>query len=595
MPSRIEDYALIGDCRGAALVSKEGSIDWFCVPRFDSDACFAALVGTEDNGFWRIAPVGRITQVRRAYRDDSLTLETELTTDEGTIVLIDFMPMTSRTPHLVRIVTCTSGRVRMHSEFVLRCNYGLSVPWVQRAEHGITAVAGPDSFRLTTPVELRGENFRTYADFTISEGERIPFVLGFWPSNLKPPRPVDPEESLLQNDEHWKRWSDKGKLGCLYEREVKRSLVTLKALTYAPTGGMVAATTTSLPEQLGGTRNWDYRYCWIRDSAYTISAFITCGYHDEARAFREWVLRAAAGMPSQLQIMYGVAGERRLVESELEWLSGYEGSTPVRVGNAASTQLQLDVYGEILVVWYFAQAAGLAPSGEMWTFHRTLCRHLQDAWKNPDFGIWEIRGQPRHFTHSKVMCWFAFECAVKAAQQWNLPGPVDEWRRTRDEIHAYICEHAWDEELGAFVQYPGTKALDASLLQMVVVNFLPADDPRIVQTVKAIERSLTHHGLVQRYLTRPELDGLPHGEGTFLACSFWLAAALFLTGRADEAHALFQRLLALSNDVGLFSEEYDPVARRMLGNFPQALSHVALVHTAFLLSGTDLMRSIHKR
>lgn len=584
MACRIEDYALIGDCRGAALVGKTGSIDWLCLPRFDSEACFAALLGDENNGFWKIAPIAPVTSVRRCYRDDSLTLETEMVTSEGTIVLVDFMPIADRAPDLVRIVTCTSGSVRMRSEFVLRCNYGLSVPWVQRTPSGIQAVAGPDSFRLTTRVPLHGENFRTLADFTVSEGQRIPFVLGWWPSNRTPPEAVDPEAALSANDVFWKRWAERGNISGPYATHIKRSLMTLKALTYAPTGGMVAAPTTSLPEQIGSVRNWDYRYCWIRDATFTLYALLNCGYHEEAQAFREWLLRAAAGMPSQLQILYGIGGERRLVESELDWLSGYEGSSPVRVGNAASSQIQLDVYGELLDSWFLSHETGLVHSDDSWRFHQTLCRHLATEWRNPDYGIWEIRGEPRPFTHSKVMCWVAFDRSVKAIERWGLPGPLARWRAIRDEIHAQVCATSWDDDLQSFVQYPGSKSLDASLLQMLQVGFLPPEDPRMIKTVEAIERNLVHDGLVRRYLTHPHLDGLPRGEGTFLACSFWLADALVLLGRIDDARALFERLVGLANDVGLLAEEYDPTSGRMLGNFPQALSHVALVNTALNLS-----------
>lgn len=584
MACRIEDYALIGDCRGAALVGKTGSIDWLCLPRFDSEACFAALVGDENNGFWKIAPVAPVLRVRRCYRDDSLTLETEMTTREGTIVLVDFMPISDHMPDVVRIVTCTSGSVRMRSELELRCNYGLSVPWVQRIPSGIQAVVGPDSFRLATRVPLHGENFRTLADFTVSEGQRVPFVLDWWPSNRTPPAPIDPESALSANDAFWRRWAERGDIPGPYASHIKRSLMTLKALTYAPTGGMVAAPTTSLPEQIGSVRNWDYRYCWLRDATFTLYALLNCGYHEEAQAFREWLLRAAAGMPSQLQILYGIAGERRLVESELGWLAGYEDSRPVRVGNAAATQRQLDVYGELLDSWYLSHETGLVHSDDSWRLHRTLCRHLATDWRKPDYGIWEIRGEPRPFTHSKVMCWVAFDRSVKAIERWGLPGPLAAWRATRDEIHAHVCKTAWDDELQSFVQYPGSKSLDASLLLMLHVGFLPPEDPRMVKTVLAIERELVHGGLVRRYLTHPQLDGLPRGEGTFLACSFWLADAMVLLGRVDDARALFERLLGLANDVGLLAEEYDPVAGRMLGNFPQALSHVALVNTALNLS-----------
>lgn len=584
MASRIEDYALIGDCQSSALVSKDGSIDWLCLPRFDSDACFAALLGDEDNGFWRIAPVAPVTRVTRAYRDSSLTLETTMETEGGVITIIDFMPIGDPTPDLVRIVTCTRGEVAMHSELAIRCGYGLSVPWVQHVDGGIRAVSGPDCFRVVSPAPLKGENFRTTADFTIRAGERVPFVLGWWPSHACQKPPVDPEKALADNDAYWERWSMTCDMAGPYAAQVRRSLVTLKALTYAPTGGIVAAATTSLPEQIGSSRNWDYRYCWIRDATFTLYALVSCGYLEEARAFRDWLLRAAAGMPSQLQILYGIAGERRLVEVELDWLSGYEGSLPVRIGNAASVQLQLDVYGELVDSWWFSHRSGLDHDGDSWAFHRTLVRHLETAWKQPDYGIWEVRGEPRHFTHSKVMCWVAFDRAIKAVETLNLDGPVDAWRKARQEVHDFVCERSFNPAMNSFVQYPGSDDLDASLLQMVQVGFLPPDDPRIVGTVEAIQRHLTQNGLVQRYCTHPSLDGLPRGEGTFLACSFWLVDALVILGRIDEARTLFERLLTLTNDVGLLAEEYDPVGERMLGNFPQALSHVALVNSALNLS-----------
>ncbi|AKV00784.1 Glucoamylase [Labilithrix luteola] len=584
MACRIEDYALIGDCQSSALVGKNGSIDWLCLPRFDSDACFAALLGDEENGFWKIAPTSAVASVRRRYRDGTLTLETEFTTDTGTVVIIDFMPISDPTPDLVRIVTCTKGCVNVESELAIRTGYGIDVPWVQHIEGGIRAIQGPDCFRLVAPVPMRGKNYRTYSTFTVREGERVPFVLGWWPSNTEQPPPIDAEEALMDNDAYWLRWSSRCRIAGPYAEPIQRSLLTLKALTYAPTGGIVAAATTSLPESLGGVRNWDYRYCWVRDATFTLYALVSAGYTDEALAFRNWMLRAAAGMPEQLQILYGIAGERRLVEVELRWLRGYENSQPVRIGNAASTQLQLDVYGELMDTWHLSLLSGLVHNADSWGLLRALVRHLEDVWRQPDFGIWEVRGEPRHFTHSKVMCWVAFDRAVQAIEQFGLDGPVDRWRAIRDEIHAWVCREAWDDQLGSFTQFPGSKEPDASLLLMLQVGFLPPTDPRMIGTVDAVERLLTHDGLVHRYVTKASVDGLPRGEGSFLACSFWLADALVLVGRVDDARALFERLVQLCNDVGLLSEEYDPIGKRMLGNFPQALSHVALVNTALYLS-----------
>jgi len=581
--SRIEDYALLGDCQGAALVSRTGSIDWLCLPRFDSDACFASLLGTEENGFWRIAPTSPVRAVSRAYRPGSLTLETEITTDEGTVVLVDFMAIGEPAADLVRIVVGKSGSVRMRMELAIRCGYGTSVPWVRKIPRGIQAVAGPDLFRLTTPARLRGEGLRTVADFTVQQGERVPFVFDWFPSHLVPPAPVEPEVAYGRCEAFWRDWTSRAKLPSPYAELVERSLITLKALTFEPTGGIVAAPTTSLPEWIGSVRNWDYRYCWVRDATLTLLALLSAGHVDEARAWRTWLLRAAAGAPSQLQILYGLAGERRLVEVELDWLSGYEGSCPVRIGNKACEQLQLDVYGELMDTLYVATEAGLANDDDGWALQRALLRHLETVWTLPDSGIWEVRGPARHFTHSKIMCWVAFDRAVKSIERWHVAGPLEHWRQVRDAIHADICENGFEPSINSFVWYYGAKEPDASLLVLPTVGFLPPDDPRIQGTVEAIQRRLTRDGLVIRYVPEPAVDGLPGAEGAFLACTFWLCDALVVLGRTDEARPVFEHLVGLANDVGLLSEEYDPGARRMLGNFPQALSHVALVNTALNL------------
>jgi GH15 family glucan-1,4-alpha-glucosidase len=586
MPSRIEDYALIGDCRGAALVSNGGSIDWLCVPRFDADAVLAALLGDEDNGFWRIAPADgvKVLRVTRRYRPGTLTLETEMETDEGVVMLVVFMTIHDECPDVHRIVVGKSGAVRMHMELAIRCAFGRSIPWVRHTDEGIVAIAGPDLLSVATPAKLVGKDLRTVSDFTVKKGERVPFSMTWSPSHLEPPPVLDSEDALVQCDAFWERWSSQIALDGPYAIIIRRSLITLKALTYAPTGGIVAAPTTSLPEKIGGVRNWDYRFCWLRDATFTLYALMNAGFQNEASAWRDWLLRAAAGAPSQLQILYGIAGERRLTEVELPWLAGYEQSRPVRVGNLASEQLQLDVYGEVISSLYLAREAGLTESEPSWALQRALVRHLENAWKWPDFGIWEVRGPARHFTHSKVMCWVAFDRAVKSSERWGLDAPLDRWRAVRDEIHADIVANAWDAELGSFVQYYGSRDPDASLLLMLQVGFLPPEDERMIGTVAAIQKHLVKDGLVIRYPTRPEVDGLPADEGAFLACSFWLADALVLLGRTDEARALFERLLGLCNDLGLLAEEVDVRTGRQVGNFPQALSHVALVNTAVNLT-----------
>ncbi len=582
---RIEDYALIGNCETAALVARDGSIDWLCLPRFDSPACFAALLGTPEHGRWRIAPAApEIRAARRRYRAGTLVLETDYETDTGAVTVVDCMPIRAKSPTVVRVVEGKRGRVAMRLDLVIRFDYGSLVPWVRRTSDGIRAIGGASALRLRTPIALRGEHFHTVADFEVARGQRVPFTLGWYPSCGPEPAAAEPKTAIATTERWWRRWSRR----CTYDGEwreaVVRSLITLKALTYAPTGGLVAAATTSLPERLGGVRNWDYRYCWLRDATFALYALMTGGYVDEARAWRGWLLRAIAGKPSQAQILYGVAGERLLPEWELPWLPGYEGSAPVRVGNAATSQFQLDVLGEIADSLHYARRLGLEADEDAWRVEGNLIEFVESAWRDPDEGIWEGRGPRRPFTHSKVMAWVALDRAVKAVERFGLAGPVERWREVRAAIHDDVCENAFDRELGAFVQSYGSKLLDASLLMIPLVGFLPATDPRMLGTVEAIRKHLTRDGLVARYQTTPELDGLPPGEGAFLACTFWLADNLALQGKHAEARAIFERLLDIRNDVGLLSEEYDPDARRLLGNFPQAFSHVGLINTARNLS-----------
>jgi GH15 family glucan-1,4-alpha-glucosidase len=588
--ARIEDYGLIGDLQTAALVGRDGSIDWACFPRFDSGATFAALLGTDDNGRWIVSPRGDFWERRRRYRPNTLILETEWESDSGIVRLIDFMPPRGDAPDIVRIVEGVEGEVEMSSELVIRYDYGLTVPWVRRIDGGRIAVAGPDGLCFRTPVENHGENMRTVGEFTVGAGDRVPFVLTWYPSNQPPPDPIDPETALQETVDYWTEWSGRCGYGGRWKSEVAQSLIVLKALTYAPTGGIVAATTTSLPEKIGGERNWDYRYCWLRDATLTLLAFLNAGYREEAHAWRVWLLRAAAGDPSALQIMYGVAGERRLTEIELEWLPGYEESKPVRVGNAATEQFQLDVYGEVLDALHQARVHDLEMSNEAWSLQRRLLLYLEHAWKEPDEGIWEVRGPRQHFTHSKVMAWVAFDRGVQAAERFGQPGPVERWREIRSRIHREITEQGFNVELNTFTQAYGSKRLDASLLIIPLVGFLPADDPRMIGTVAAIERELVRDGFVYRYAQDEEgrgIDGLPPGEGAFLPCTFWLADNFALQGRLDEAVDLYERLLALGSDLGLFAEEWDPGSRRQLGNFPQAFTHVALVNTAFNLDRAE--------
>jgi GH15 family glucan-1,4-alpha-glucosidase len=585
MSTPLEDYALIGDCETAALVSRAGSIDWLCWPRFDSGACFAALLGGPEHGRWLLATQDPEPRTVRRYRDKTLVLETRLETKEGAVTIIDFMPPRGQNSDVVRIVRGDHGRVRMRTELVLRFDYGRTVPWVSRLPDGtLRAIAGPDMVVLHTPVELRGKDLTTVAEFEVAEGETVPFVLTHGFSHLPPPAPIDAASSLEATESFWTGWADQNESHGEWADAVMRSLITLKALTYAPTGGMVAAPTTSVPEQLGGTRNWDYRYCWLRDATLTLLALMNAGYYDEARAWRDWLLRAAAGAPAQLQIMYGLAGERRLTELELPWLPGYAGSRPVRIGNAAHRQLQLDVFGEVIDALHQARCGGLTPRDADWAFQRALVEHLETIWDQPDEGLWEIRGEPRHFTHSKVMAWLAFDRGIQAMEAHGLQGPVERWRALRDTIHEEVCSRGFNREIGSFVQSYGSRELDASLLLLPTFGFLPADDPRIRATVEAIERRLLVDGFLLRYDTASGNDGLPQGEGAFLACSFWLADAYSMLGRVDQARQLFERLLDLRNDVGLLAEEYDAGARRLVGNFPQAFSHVSLVNTAHNLS-----------
>jgi GH15 family glucan-1,4-alpha-glucosidase len=585
LPLPIEDYAVIGDTETAALVGRDGSIDWLCVPRFDSGAIFAALLGTEEHGRWLIAPASPIRATRRRYRGDTMVLETEFDTDEGTVRLIDFMPVRGEAVDLVRLVEGVRGRVPMRMDLRLRFDYGHIVPWVRRVDTDLVAVAGPDAVWLRTPVELRGENSSTVADFSVGEGFHVPFVLVWRQSHLPTPQPVDPIVSLEATEAYWQEWAGR----CTYDGEwrdaVVRSLLTLKTLTYAPTGGIVAAVTTSLPEQLGGVRNWDYRFCWLRDATITLQSLMYSGYVEEARDWRHWLLRAIAGDPAELQIMYGVAGERRLDEYVAEWLPGYDGN-PVRIGNAAAHQFQLDVYGEVMDALHQARKAGLESDKPAWDLQRALMQFVEDNWNTPDEGIWEVRGSSRHFTHSKLMAWVAADRAVKAVEQADMEGPLDRWRAVRDEIRRDIMTKGFDEKRNTFTQYYGSKELDAALLMMPLVGFLPATDPRIQGTVAAIEKELLQDGFVQRYTQQrgASVDGLPPGEGAFLACTFWLAQNYALMGRRDEGLELFERLLGLCNDVGLLSEEYDAKAKRLVGNFPQAFSHVPLIDTARSLS-----------
>jgi GH15 family glucan-1,4-alpha-glucosidase len=585
--SRIEDYAIIGDTQTAALVGKDGSIDWLCVPRFDSGAVFASLLGTVDHGRWKLAPAGGIRRIERAYRKDTLVLETTFHTDDGVVRIVDCMPIRGKTVDIVRVVEGISGRVPIHMDLRMRFDYGSNLPWVTDLDGRMHATAGPDSMVLTTPATTEGAGRSTVADFVVSEGEKVPFVLAWHPSHENPPRGHDGVNAVKRTATWWRNWSKQ----CTYrgpaDELVMRSMITLKALTYAPTGGIVAAATTSLPEWIGSVRNWDYRFCWLRDSVLTLFALMTGGYTEEALAWRDWLLRAAAGDPSELQIMYGIAGERRLDEYEMPWLPGYEGSAPVRVGNAASEQFQLDVYGETLASLSLMrgiappdQAGAAGTADEAWKLEVALLDYLEGAWQHPDDGLWEMRGERQHFTHSKVMAWLGFASAIQSAVVCDLPAPLDRWRAKRDEIRAQVLSEGFDPEMNSFTQAYGSKRLDAALLQIPATGFLPATDPRMVGTVAAIERDLVQDGFVLRYRSENGDDGLPPGEGAFLPCSFWLVGNYIGQGRTADATALFDKLTAIANDVGLFSEEYDPAAKRQLGNLPQAFTHLAFVRAA---------------
>ncbi|WP_406351181.1 glycoside hydrolase family 15 protein [Streptomyces sp. NBC_00658] len=591
MQRRIEDYALIGDEQTAALVGRNGSVDWLCLPRFDSAACFAALLGGDEHGHWRIAPKGAGDCTRRAYRPDTLVLDTEWDTDEGSVRVTDLMPQREGAPDLVRIVEGLSGRVEMRGLLRLRFDYGLVVPWMRRADGHRVAVAGPDAvwLRSEPPVHTWGKDFRTHSEFTVAEGEKVAFVLTWHPSHRPRPALCDPFEALRTSVEDWQAWSARCRYDGPHRDIVMRSLITLKALTYEPTGGIVAAPTTSLPEELGGVRNWDYRYCWLRDSTLTLGALLSAGYHEEAEAWRDWLLRAVAGDPADLQIMYGLSGERRLTEYEIPWLPGFARSSPVRVGNDAVNQLQLDVYGEVIDSLSLARSSGMPMKPHMWRVQVALMEFLRTAWRQPDEGIWEVRGPRRHFVYSKVMAWVAADRAVRALEaDPKLGGDLNGWRAMRDEVHQEVCERGYDPGRNTFTQSYGSSELDASLLLIPRVGFLPPDDPRVIGTVDAVRDELGHSGFLRRYsLEENEVDGLPGDEGTFVACSFWLAEALHLTGRTQEAYELFERLVALANDVGLLAEEYDPLAGRQLGNFPQAFSHIGLVSTALALFGSE--------
>ncbi len=590
----IEDYALIGDCKTSALVGRNGAIDWLCLPRFDSAACFAALLGSGDHGRWQIAPVDPVPRVRRSYRDATMVLETTFETADGAVTLIDFMPVGHDTSSVIRLVRGQRGCVSMHLHLSLRFDYGISIPWVTRLadQKGVIAIAGPDLMVLRGDVAVHGKNMATVADFAVGAGEQVAFVLRHAPSHLPPPPALDAVAELGSTEAFWSEWS--GRLGAdgqpiypqghRYAEPLRRSLITLKALTYAPTGGIVAAPTTSLPERLGGQRNWDYRFCWLRDATLTLLALMQAGHFEEAQNWRDWLHRSIAGSAEQIQIMYGLSGERRLDEWQVPWLPGYQGASPVRIGNGAAGQIQLDVYGEVMDALHQARAGGLESPPSTWALQRGIIEHLSKIWEAPDEGMWEVRGGRQNFTLSKVMAWVALDRAVRDAEQYQLPGPLREWRALRDTIHARVCRDGFDEGRNSFVQSFSSKQMDASLLLLPLVGFLPPEDPRIRGTLKAVEEELVQDGLVLRYRTDHDTpDGMPPGEGAFLACSFWLADNMKLQSRHSEAHALFERLLSLRNDVGLLAEEYDVSAKRQVGNFPQAFSHVALIGTALHL------------
>ena len=587
MPSRIEDYALIGDCETAALVSRDGSIDWLCWPDFSSSACFAALLGTEKHGYWKICPAGDGWKSSRKYRDHTLILETVFENESGAARLIDFMPIRARNSDVVRIVEGIRGSIDLCMALSLRFDYGRTVPWVTAIDDGIRAIAGPSLAVLHSSVPVHGENLHTAAEFTIADGERAWFTLTYGESFRPDPRPISAEEALRDTVHFWSHWSSRLQYEGDYAEAVERSLITLKAMTFRPTGGIVAAMTTSLPESIGGSRNWDYRYCWLRDTTFTLLSMITAGYYDEAAAWGDWLLRAIAGSPDQVQIMYGLKGDRQLVEWEVDWLPGYEGSRPVRIGNAASSQIQLDIYGELLDTFFHSlHGLGHSRAGGFRVL-MLLLDHLETIWQRPDEGIWETRGGREQFTHSKVMAWVAFDRAILIAKKLRCKAPLEKWEKIRDTIHEEICRKAFNPDKNTFVQYYGGTQLDAALLLMPLVGFLPATDRRVRSTIEAIERNLISGGFVMRYDTAKVHDGLPPGEGVFLACSFWMVSALKAIGRVDDARTLFNRLLAVRNDLGLLSEEYDVERHRLVGNFPQAFSHIALVNAAFDLERPD--------
>lgn len=581
MSLRIEDYALVGDCKTAALIGRDGSVDWMCLPRFDSGAVFAALLGDSSHGRWKIAPIGDVARVQRRYRQRTLVLETEFELKTGACVrIIDFMPPGNGASELVRIIEGVRGQVSMRLECVLRFDYGSVVPWVQHINRGIRAVAGPDKVYLRGEIPLHGEDMRTVADFTVAEGQSLAMTLTHT-STIRPRPPMlDARQSLADTEDFWRNWSRDFACGHPWQEETLRSLITLKALTYQPTGGVVAAVTTSLPEHIGGVRNWDYRFCWLRDATFTLMAFMSHGFVDEAVAWRRWLVNAVAGSPAKAQIMYGIAGERRLTELEVDWLTGYEGSRPVRIGNGAYSQHQLDVYGEVMDAMHVARKAGMPPEDASWELQANLMKFLESDWRHPDEGIWEVRGPRQHFVHSKVMAWVAADRAVRAVKHFGMSGDVDRWAKLRDAIYADVCAHGFDSNLNSFVQHYGSTEPDASLLMLPLVGFIDANDPRMLGTVAYIKKKLYHDGFVHRYDATDGGDGLPGGEGTFLLCTFWLADNLILQGKKQEAREIFERLLALRNDVGLLAEEYDPRSGRMLGNFPQAFSHVGLINTA---------------
>jgi GH15 family glucan-1,4-alpha-glucosidase len=589
---KIEDYALLGDLHTGALVSTAGSIDWLCLPRFDSPAAFAALLHNHEAGHWTLAPAGAGTCTARRYAGNTLVLETDWVTADGAVRVIDFMPPRAGTPHVVRIAVGLSGEVAMRTTLRLRFDYGRVIPWVRHHGRRVDAIAGPDRVRLTSAVPMHGYDWQTLADFTVRQGDRVPFVLSWAPSHEARMPEVDAEQALAATTEFWTQWCDHGSYRSgPYLDAVHRSLITLKALTYEPTGGIVAAATTSLPEELGGVRNWDYRYCWLRDATYTLQALLAAGFRREAGTWRDWLLRCIAGQPEMLQILYSLDGTRRLPEAELPWLAGYEGSSPVRTGNAASNQLQLDVWGETLDALFLARQAGLPADRDAWALQVALMNHLESAWEEPDNGLWEVRGDRQHFTHSKVMAWVAADRMARSVRGYGLPGPAERWERLRDRIHRDVVTNAFDAGRNTFTQAYGSRALDASLLLIPRVGFLPATDPRVLGTIAAIRRELSDGGLVRRYSTTATDDGLKGSEGLFIACSFWLVDALYASGQQREAIDLFERLLALRNDVGLLSEEWDPAAQRLLGNFPQAFSHFALVVSALQLHSGRPARS----